>query len=456
MMKKYLCLLLFGLLPIVSLSAIVRAQDIADVSPAQKEQFERIIHDYLTRAETRDELVKAGLISSLNVYWDSGLRMESEDGNLQLQIGGRVLNDWGWFDEESDVRNAIGDQVDGVEFRSSRLYMSGTIYKNIGFKVQYDFAAGGRPSFNAVYMELKNLPYLGNIRVGHIKEPFSMEVLTANKFTTFMERGLSIVFAQIWNTGIMAHNHFMDKRMTYAAGVFRNSDAFGDSEGGRSTEGGYSYTARITGLPFYEDGGKKLLHTGVSVSAQNAFDNDFRFAARPEMNMADTFVDTGSFIDAGNVGEWATYVNPEIALVWGAFSFQTEYTFANIDLDDNTAGSDPDFSGWYAYGSYFLTGEHRKYGMKRGVFGRIKPYQNFDWNGGWGAIELKARYSELDLNDEGINGGRLNDLTLGVTWYLNPNTKVMFDYVHADVDRRAIALDDGEADLFGMRFQVDF
>jgi phosphate-selective porin OprO/OprP len=46
-----------------------------------------------------------------------------------------------------------------------------------------------------------------------------------------------------------------------------------------------------------------------------------------------------------------------------------------------------------------------------------------------GAIELTARYSELDLSDEAVNAGRLDTTTLGVNWYLNPNTRVMLNYV---------------------------
>ena len=104
--------------------------------------------------------------------------------------------------------------------------------------------------------------------------------------------------------------------------------------------------------------------------------------------------------------------------------------------------------------SYFLTGEHRKYSVKDGEFSRVKPIQNFDMHGGWGAIELTARYSELDLSDDVIDGGRLQDATLGVNWYLNPNTRIMANYVFADADIGGTS--GGDADLFGMRFQVDF
>jgi phosphate-selective porin OprO/OprP len=428
------------------------------INEREEIEIERVIDNYLTKKEARQKLVpnsireltNPGSPSQFNVYWDKGLRFKSEDGNFKLKIGGRIMNDWGWFDEDNDILRSIGDQVDGTEFRRARLYLSGEIYKNIRFKAQYDFA-GGDPEFKSVYMELKKIPILGNFRVGQFKEPFSLEELTSSKYITFMERSLNNVFAPGRNTGFMLHNHALDKRITWAGGVFRNSDDFGDSEGDSTTEGGYSFSGRITGLPWYKDKGKKLIHAGLSYSYQNAFENEFSFDSKPEIHLADDFVDTGSF-----AAEFAHFLNPELAIVYDSFSLQTEYTFADVDLENST-GSDPHFSGFYVYGSYFLTGEHRKYDTKDGEFNRVKPNKNFYWGKGMGAIELTARYSHLDLSDEAIEGGKLNDFTVGINWYLNPNTRVMLNYVHADADLSNIdSKKGGNADLAAMRFQIDF
>lgn len=457
---------LFGLFVIAENAIVIGAQEYSDISLTDKERIERVVYDYLTREENREMLVKAGLISPLSVYWDSGLRIKSEDGRLKLKIGGRIMNDWGWFDEDSDIRTSIGDQVDGTEFRRARFYISGDIYKNISFKTDYGFASGGRPSFKDMYIRVNNIPYVGKFTIGHFKEPFGLEYMGSSKYITFMERGLNMAFNSERNTGFMLNNHFFDKRMTYALGMLRNADSFGDSEGGSSTEGGYSFTGRMTGLPYYEDDGKKLLHLGFSYSHQNAFEDTIRYSQRPEMHMADRFVDTGDF-----AAKHTNLFNPELAVVYGPFSFQTEYTYTNVgaDFDDVTdtmpiggidfartvdGGDNVDFSGWYVFGSYFITGEHRKYSTKSGTFGRVKPIQNFDMNGGWGAIELAVRYSELDLSDDVIDGGRLQDTTLGVNWHLNSNTRVMANYVFADAEIGGA--DDGNADLFGVRFQIDF
>ena len=77
----------------------------------------------------------------------------------------------------------------GALFRRARIQLSGTVYKYFDFKWEYDFA-GGEPKFKDVYLGATSVPYLQRIQVGHFKEPFSLEELTSDNDTTFMERGL--------------------------------------------------------------------------------------------------------------------------------------------------------------------------------------------------------------------------------------------------------------------------
>jgi phosphate-selective porin OprO/OprP len=434
----------------------------------EENEIEQVIDNYLMKKETRKKMADAGLTSnpySLQASWNKGLRFQSENGNFKLKVGGRIMNDWAWMTEEQDIEKTLGNNVDTTEQRRARFYMAGTIYENIGYKLQLDWA-GGNANFKDVFIELKKVPLLGNFRVGHTKEPYSLEMMNSSKYMTFLERGLTHAFTPDRNTGFRVYNHALNKRISWSAGVFRNANSFGDSDNddNRRTQGGYSFSGRITGLPWYEDDGAKLIHTGISYSHQNAFTNDdgagvdeetgFQFSAKPEINTANTFVDTGRFAaDSSNL------YNPELAIVYGPFSFQTEYTFADINLKRGTE-SDPHFTAFYAYGSYFLTGEHRVYKREKGAFRRIKPNKNFRWGrgNGKGALELAARYSEIDLSNQGINGGRMQDTTLGVNWYLNPNTRVTMNYVHANVDRlvSGIRLEDEGADMLAMRFYIDF
>jgi len=379
------------------------------------------------------------------VYWKDGLRIDMPSQDVELKIGGRIMNDWGFFSGDSDIEDEVGDLEDGAEFRRARLYISGTILKDYLFKAQYDFA-GGDADFKDVYLGVQNVPYAGTLLVGHHKEPFSLEESTSSKYTTFMERALPNAFAPGRNTGFKFSNALGEKkaeRLTYAAGIYREVDDTGDSD----AEGSWGVTGRITGLPYYADKGRQLLHLGTGYSYRQYDEEDaLRYRERPESHLLPRFVDTGS-LDA----EAANLLNFEAATVLGPFSLQGEYAWSFVD---SRSGSDNSFQGGYVEASYFLTGEHRPYSTSSGAFSRVKPKQHFlGKDKGPGAWQVAARYSYLDLTDDEVEGGELENITLGLNWHLTSTIRVMFNYILMDLDLEDT---DGTAQAFQSRFQIDF
>ena len=155
------------------------------------------------------------------------------------------------------------------------------------------------------------------------------------------------------------------------------------------------------------------------------------------------FVDTGAITTDG-----VDLLNPEVALVAGAFSLQGEYMRA---LVDGSPGSNLGFQGGYVQVSFFLTGENRADKTPGAAFSGVRPGRNFlGRGGGCGVWEIGLRYSALDLNEEEVRGGELRDVTVGLNWYLNPNTRVAMNYVRADL---ASVVD---SDVFQTRLQVEF
>jgi phosphate-selective porin OprO/OprP len=377
------------------------------------------------------------------VYFKDGIHFDTADEAFELKLGGRIQLDAALIDPDRDVSNAF-EGLDafesGVEFRRARIYLSGTIYDHVEFKAEYDFA-GGSTSFADVWMGLKGIPWVELIKVGHFKEPFGLEQLTSSNWDTFMERGLPSAFDPARNTGVGVYLLSDDQRVTFSTGGFRETSSSGNGFGSDSP---YDVTSRLTGLPWYENSGRRLLHIGLSYSHQFRDDDPLQVEQRPEAHLSPVqYVDTGDF-DADDVN----LINPELALVVGPFSVQGEYKHSFVQLPD---GSNPQFQGFYAYASYFLTGESRPYKPAEAVFDRVKPAHNFlSDGGGWGAWEVAARYSYLDLNDESIDGGRLGDVTAGVNWYLNPDVRVTVNYVFADLH------DVGNTNIVETRFQLAF
>jgi phosphate-selective porin OprO/OprP len=390
--------------------------------------------------------------TTLRLYWKDGLRMETSDKQFKFKIGGRIMNDWAFFDVDDQIKTATGDDHDnGTEFRRARLYIAGEIYKTVIFKDQYNLA-GGDADFKDVYVGLKNLGPVGTARVGHFKESVGLEELTSSKYITFMERSLTSALVPGRNTGFGLNNTCADDRMTWAVGVFYDSDDFGDSTGDN-----VNFSTRVTGTPLVED--DALVHLGFSFRHGSPENSALRLRQRPSTHMAARWVDTQ---DAGvdmAIDTTDTF-GGELSAVVGPASFQAEYFHMLTDSKGGAAVNDPDFRAYYIMGSVFVTGESRNYNAKHGTFSRVKPHANFGSGNGPGAIELALRFSAIDLTDSGAEGGEMWDITTGVNWHLNPNTRVMLNYVHAEVEDRLTGagggIDDSDGDIVQVRFQLDF
>lgn len=422
---------------------------------AAKDNGEQVRREEIVQVLKEMNLAADKKADDMRVFWKDGLRMETADGNFKMRVGGRMHLDAGWAQESDKLAKAVNnsstndDFKDGVEIRRARILLAGEIYKDIEFVTEYDFA-GDAVHIKDMYLGMKNIPVIGNIRVGNFKEPFMLDELTSDNYITFIERALPDVFAPSYKMGIMAYDAILKdskktERATWAVGMFRDT-----TDGNVSSDGGYNLTGRLTGLPWYEDKGNRLLHVGAAYSFRTPNDgNTLRYATTPEEHIfSQKFVDTGNMlVDHTNLfgGEVATVVGP-----WHA---ESEYVASYVD--SQTQGT-MCFGGFYAQTGYFLTGETRPYKTNSGTFDRVRPKKNFRENGGWGAWEVAARYSYLDLGDKNLtaaSSGELQDVTIGLNWYLNPNVRVMWNYIHAMADREDV---NGDADIFLMRFQIDF
>ncbi|MFQ5696902.1 MAG: OprO/OprP family phosphate-selective porin [Myxococcota bacterium] len=419
------------------------AEEILDILRASHQIDQRQYEDLLEKARSERTGAQAAPQDprTFRVYWKNGIRLDTRDGAFKLKIGGRLQNDWAVFQEDSGVGRSIGQLGNGTEFRRARLYVAGTLYDRLKFKAQYDFA-GGQTKLKDAYIELTRLPGVGHLRVGHFKEPYGLEELTSSKYLTFQERSIGN-FAPSRNTGIMIFDSVLEKRLTWAAGGFYGTNDFASSDTTEGNDKQFNATARLTALPWYRDQGARLLHLGLSYSHKFRTRDMLRFRKRPEAHLAaHRLVDTGNVLVDG-----ADLVTPEVALVWGPFSIQAEYTRIFLDA---VGMRNSDFEGYYVQASYFLTGEHRRYAPAHGAFSRVSPITDFTLGGGPGAWELAVRYSRIDLDDAGVSGGRLGDLAVGVNWHLNPNVRLMLDYVHSRLAST------GDVNLAEGRFQVDF
>ncbi len=376
--------------------------------------------------------------------WDNGFKLESTDKDFKLTFGGRIMLDHAFFSQNNNLNLTFGElsTKNGLEIRRARLFLSGTVYNNVEFKLDLGFE-GGDVAMKDVYLGIKNVPVVGNIRVGNVKEPIRLEMLTSSKYITFMERSIHSDFSPTRNNGILLFNDFLDKRLSAQAGLFRNA---GNNGNDIMANDGYTFTGRVTGLAINDTETKQLLHVGIGYSYRKPDTREYRVRSRPEAHLSGVrYINSGTIEDVDNIN----LTNFEAAYVKGSFSIQAEYLIAAVNTGNTTTIDSYNFSSYYGQLSYFLTGESKKYKSSYSGFNRVKPINNFGDNGS-GAWEVALRFSNSDLNNEDIFGGEQSDITLGLNWYLNPSTRVMLNNVFADIK------DAGKANILQVRFQIDF
>jgi phosphate-selective porin OprO/OprP len=387
---------------------------------------------------------------------------------------GRIQFDVANYTQNAASAAQFGNIQNAVGFRRARIALLGE-YEVIDYIIEMDFASRGQLStanqkdqstaFKDVYIQIRDLPWLGVVRVGHFKECFGLEDLTSDNYTTFMERSLNDegAFCPGRNNGIMAYNWSEGQRATWAIGAFTNQTNRDQPPLFQYDHWGLDMAARATYLPWYDEpsGGRGLLHTGVDYAYRSGPDDTMDFSAKPESGFAPSIIS----LNMADVKQWQV-ADAEAALVYGPLSLQSEFFASTVERQN---GQSNNLYGAYAFVSYFLTGEHRPYNRKLGVFDRVRPYENFfrvrtcdgDVATGCGAWELAYRFSYIDALDglTAKGAGRAADHTFGVNWYMNPYTRVMFNYVHSqDTYNTAAAttVSGGSIDILEMRFAMDF
>jgi phosphate-selective porin OprO and OprP len=442
--------------------------------------------------------------------FNNGLSVESFDGAFSFKFIGRLVLDGGVSSQPVEAfagfpatspfarffpaHPAIGF-ANQTRFKQARMGIEGKAFKDWAYKFEYDFV--GAP--NGLVQGGIRDAFLGwryfdpvTFQVGNFYEPASIDRTTFAKNRDFVERALPadvlvgnrhIGIAAV--TGGDAPGLFGVPNWSLKGGVFStsledgNPSAVGAPAAGSSAllnpvPGGHQYwdaAARLTYAPVRDE--QHLLHLAGWIRYQNPNDatiaNDDRvlqpgstlfseasvlseslLGTQPLtcFSAATQLVGTNCVKDVVNYGA-------ELVGSWGPFSVQAEYI--GMHYDRNPAiifwqhapgGSTINFDGFYAYVTWYLTGESRAEAYQSypedfntpGTFRQIKILNPVS-AGGWGAWEVAARVSEINLDDgsflflqplgtrPNIQGGRQSDFTLSLVWCPETGIRVMANWI---------------------------
>ncbi len=436
--------------------------------------------------------------SAAGAFGPTGLVFTSADGNFKTHFGGTAQLDFIAPESQASGITGLGGPntnltQDSTNFRRLRMRADGTMYGNIDWVSEFDFAGfvqntsqanpnladnglrsvagtnnGGIQGGNSlnviqpttVWMTFKDVPIAQNIRVGNQQDWFSIEHITSARYLDFMERApIMDVFSGPNNNGytpgVSAFGNTANKMAGYQLGVYKNN-AY-DSGYTFSLGNAFTYGGRAIWTPYYDEcsNGRYLVHTAFGTEYRT-FDTtlaagqdgtNIRMRSRGDLRIVSAtltpnFCDTGNFFATGQ-----TLIDPELAVVWGPWTFQAEYTAGWFDGARTTqlAGGQKlgniMMSGGYAEALYFFTGENKTYNRQTGLFGQVVPLKNFNPSQGtYGAWQGGVRYDWMDLNSGLVTGGMNQNGTLGLNWFLNPNIRFQFNCVFSYIDNNSGAI----------------
>ena len=460
-------------------------------------------------------------------YNGAGLMFESPNKDFTMHAGMWVQWDSNWYNQSLGMNTAsatnaavqgapsggIGQMEDGTYWRRIRPFIEGTFWETCEYRFNLalennQYSTAGLDEF---FIGVHNLPLVGTLRVGHVKNCLGLEgdMASSSRCMTFMERSSysqAIEKDQNFVNGMWLGNTWLDDRVFGSFVVARPDNG---SSGDFFGTGEYLVQTRWTGLPLYEDEGRHLLHLGIAGGWQNGTNSvgagttgadTITLQSRPEFRDDDPAASPGATTNAngaGGAGQYLADANAnrlvstgkitcsneyilatELLYIRGPFSFQAEYGWNFLNNAKATvpaAGPTTNyiFNGGYLQVAYTLTGENRAYDKKFGTlsryyFGGQGPYENAflvrDADGnfcaGRGAWEVACRYSYLDLNAGSgaafVNGGIMQGVSLGLNWYLNTNLTVNTEWVYNsryDLPGNTVV---GDVTAFGTRVQLSF
>jgi phosphate-selective porin OprO/OprP len=374
-----------------------------------------------------------------------GFSIRSTDGKFAVRLKGLVQADGRFFLSDSAV------PVTNTFFiRRARPILEATVGKYLEFRVQPDFGQGTTVLFDA-YTDVKIAPAFA-VRAGKFKPAVDLERYQSASDIVFAERALPTNLAPNRDVGLQLSGDIGSGAFTWQAGVFNGVPDLGNGDGDVSDA--KDFAGRVFFQPFKTG---TLGGLGVGVAGTTGLERGsaaapalagyrtpgqqtwFRYAGSTTIPANNVFADgrrarlaPQAYLYTGPLGLHAEYIQS-----WQAVS---RAGAATVKLKH---------TAWQTTGSFFLTGE-------KNSFKSAAPKKAFDPKAGtFGALELAARYSELDIDDATFptfasaasTPSKAKAWAVGVNWYLARAIKVVADYEHTTFTGGTVA-GDREAENF--------
>lgn len=364
-----------------------------------------------------------------------GFVASSADSNFVFRLNGLLQMDSRVFFNDSDIKNN-----DGFLLRRARPIFQGTLYRDFDFRFEPDFAPSTPTIFDA-YGDYRYESWL-QLRAGKFKTPEGLEQLQKDVNIAFNERSLVTDLVPNRDVGLQLWGDINGRVLGYAAGVF---NGVGDEHNSNNTayENQVEFAGRLFAQPFKNTAINALqgLGLGVAGTSQNGTSsiNDLPnttggtlpgYTTDGQQQFFAYNPARGTVVASGE--HWR--LSPQGYYYYGPFSVLGEYAVSDQGVR-NTATDAQAYlhnTAWQISGGWVLTGESASF---NGVAPE-KPFSPRD--GQWGALQLVARFAELNIADGAFpvfadpasSAAAAQAWSAGLNWFLNRNIRVNASFSH--------------------------
>lgn len=427
-----------------------------------------------SRADDKGKSTGAPVMASFK----NGITFEDGSGNWKMAINGRIQADYRRFDPDADA-------ADTFSLRRARLGGTMTFYKDYVVRVEGEYAASST-TLTYGYLDINKIA-AAKLRMGQFKPFYGLERSMSTNFLDFQERSMGdSLLGATYDRGVMVHGAPING--LYYSLAYINGTGTSDENNAREDE--KDLTLRLAGdIAQFAGWQDTVVHVGGWWAKGDQGSRRLAGvlpAGQTEGRGVQFFATTCSAGACGAATANAfsesverTRGGGELALAYGPVKFQGEYIRTQFD----GTNYERDIESWYAGALWNVTGESFASTYKDSVFGRLTPKNDLGASG-WGALQLGVRYSKFDASDftttnaagsgvlvnspAGTADGVLvatnqaDAWILGANWILNPNVRLVANYIHTEFDTPITVRSNGQNDTFDdeeaftLRAQFDF
>lgn len=291
--------------------------------------------------------------------------LENEKGigeaDFKYTFGGQISYDMAYVD-------APPLQYTDSQFRRIRINNKGNFLdESIYYQLEYSFT--GDNHYKDIYIgykdKIKSIKLNYSLKAGNIKVPFSLDSYSSSTNITFMERALPDAFAEDRKLGTELHLYKKKKKNHF--NLFTAVLSSSIDERLQDETNKKMLASRATYA--YKFGKNHILSLGASYLYKDMNNDEVRYKQEAESDLIHNAYVSVRVKEVNNLsayGAEALYINKSFAL-------QSEYIGSGIEaLEDNYY-----FYGYYVQGSYIISGESKKYKLKKTTFSKVKPDNSY-------------------------------------------------------------------------------